>query len=61
MANTDTRKLFREISNINGHSPERSRVISVNGTTLQGATLLEGLTSNFELGIYPAALIKELT
>ena len=42
LANTDSRKLFSEIRNINGHSPEPSRVISVNGTTFQGDTLLEG-------------------
>ena len=52
LANTDSRKLFREIRNINGHSPEPSRVISFNGTTFQGDALLEGWTSYFEqLGV----------
>ena len=52
LANTDSRKFFREIRHINGHPPEPSRVISVNGTTFQGDTLLEGWTSYFEqLGV----------
>ena len=45
-------KFFSEIRNINGHSPEPSRVILVNGTKFQGDTLLEGCTSYFEqLGV----------
>ena len=42
LANTDSCKLFSEIRNINGHSLELSQVISVNGTTFQGDTLLKG-------------------
>ena len=48
LANTDSRKLFREIRNFNGHGPEPPRIISVNGTTFQGDALLEGWASYFE-------------
>ena len=54
LASTDSRKLFREIRNINGHSPESSRIISVNGTTYQGDPILEGWTSYFEQLVVPS-------
>ncbi len=43
--NTDSRKLFREIRNFNGHTANPSTSKHLSGTTYEDDTLLEGWAS----------------